>query len=137
MHAPPSVILSLHVHRCPCTHHYYTLHSELYHYMPYPQYTAVGAPTNVSHSWRNSIFLEWSPPSKGSPLSYTVTRTGRGVTSIHVLPPTARNYTIGGLHSNTVYSGTVDIYSLANNATVPWGAHTLPQGEWVCPERCI
>ena len=79
-----------------------------------------------------SIFLEWSPPSEGSPLSYTVTWTGRGVTSSHVLPPTARNYTIRGLGSNTAYSGTVEVYSLANTATVSWGAHTLPQGERVC-----
>ena len=30
------------------------------------------------------------------------------------------------------YSGTVQVYSLANNATVSWGAHTLPQWELVC-----
>ena len=80
----------------------------------------------------NSISLEWSPPSEGSPLSYTVTWTGRDVTSSVVLSPTTRNYTIRGLDSNTVYSGTVEVYSLANNATVSWGAHTLPQGERVC-----
>ena len=97
-------------------------------------YTAVGEPTNVTVTpGENSISLEWSPPSEGSPLSYTVTWTGSGVTSSHVLPPTARNYTIRGLDSNTAYSGTVEVYSLANNATVFWGAHTLPQGEQVCP----
>ncbi len=85
----------------------------------------------------NSIYLEWSPPSEGSPLSYTVTWTGSGVTSSVVLPPTARNYTIRGLDSNTASMGTVEVYSLANNATVSWGAHTLPQGERLCLERCI
>ena len=85
----------------------------------------------------NSISLEWSPPSEGSPLSYTVTWTGSGVTSSVVLPPTARNYTIRGLDSNTASMGTVEVYSLANNATVSWGAHTLPQGERLCLERCI
>ena len=95
-------------------------------------YTEVDAPTLivVTHSER-SISLEWSPPSEGSPLSYTVTWTGSGVTSSVVLPPTARNYTIGGLDSNTAYSGTVNVYSLANNATVSWNIHTLPQGEVV------
>ena len=83
------------------------------------------------------IFLEWAPPSEGSPLSYTVTWTVSGVTSSPVLPPTARNYTIGGLKSNTVHSGSVEVYSLANNATVSWSAHTFPQGERVCPEWCI
>ena len=73
----------------------------------------------------NSISLEWSPPSEGSPLSYTLTWTGRGV----VLPPTARNYTTGGLDSNTAYSGAVEVYSLAINATVFWNAHTLSQGK--------
>ena len=91
----------------------------------------MGAPTIRTVTGENSISLEWSPPSEGSPLSYTVTWTGRGVTSSHVLPPTARNYTIRGLDSNTAYSGTVEVYSLANNATVSWGAHTSPQGERV------
>ena len=90
--------------------------------------TDVRAPTIMTVTGKTSIYLEWSPPSEGSPLSYTVTWTGRGVTSSHVLSPTTRNYTIGGLKSNTAYSGTVEVYSLANNATVPWGAHTLPQG---------
>ena len=85
----------------------------------------------------NSIFLEWSPPSKGSPLFYTVKWTISGVTSSVVLPPTARNYTIKGLDSNAAYSGSVESYFLANTATVSWGAHTFPQGEPVCPERCI
>ena len=105
-----------------------------FHYMC----TDVLAPTITTvPAGLNSIYLEWSPSSEGSPLSYTVTWTGSGVTSSHVLPPTARNYTIGGLKSNTAYSGTVEVYSLANNATVSWGAHTLPQGERVCPEQCI
>ena len=94
--------------------------------------TDVRAPTIMTVTGENSIFLEWSPPSEGSSLSYTVTWTGSGVTSSHVLSPTAHNYTIGGLDSNTAYSGTVEVYSLVNNATVSWGAHTLPQGERVC-----
>ena len=77
----------------------------------------------------NSIFLEWSPPSEGSPLSYTVTWTGRGVTSSHVLPPTARNYTIRGLDSNTAYSGTLKVCETTANDTAPWDQYTLPQGE--------
>ena len=77
----------------------------------------------------NTISLEWSPPSEGSPLSYTVTWTGRGVTSGFVLPATAHDYTIRGLDSNTAYSGTVEVHSLANNATVSWNAHTLSQGK--------
>ena len=99
--------------------------------------TDVRAPTIMTVTGENSISLEWSPPSGGSPLSYTVTWTGRGVIRSVVLPPTAHNYTIEGLKSNTAYSGTVEVYSLANNATVSWGTHTLPQGEQVCPERCI
>ena len=83
-------------------------------------------------SGENSISLEWCPPSEVSPLSYTVTWTGRGVTSSVTLPPTARNYTIRGLDSNTEYSSTVEVYSLANNARVSRSAHTLPQGERVC-----
>ena len=79
-----------------------------------------------------SISLEWSPPSEGSPLSYTVTWTGSGVSSSHVLPPTAHNYTIRRLDSNTAFSGTVEVYSRANIATVSWSAHTLPQGERLC-----
>ena len=90
----------------------------------------VRAPTIMTVTpGENSISLEWSPPSEGSPLSYTVTRTGSGVNSSYILSPTARNYTIGGLKSNTAYLGTVEAYSLANNATVSWDAHTLPQGE--------
>ena len=98
-----------------------------FHYMC----TDVPAPTIMTVTGENFIFLEWCPPSEGSPLSYTVTWTGSGVNSSHVLPPTARNYTIGGLDSNTAYSGTVEVYSLANSATVSWGTHTLPQGERV------
>ena len=104
-----------------------------FHYMC----TDVPAPTIITVTGENSISLEWSPPSEGSPLSYTVTWTGSGLTSSPVLSPTARNYTIRGLDSNTAYSGSVEVYSLANNATVSWGAHTLPQGEQVCPEQCI
>ena len=108
--------------------------SVILHYMC----TDVPAPTIAMITpGENSISLEWSPPSEGSPLSYTVTWTGSGMTSSNVLPPTALNYTIGGLKSNTAYSGTVEVYSLANNATVSWGAHTLPQGERGCPEQCI
>ena len=77
----------------------------------------------------NTISLEWSPPSEGSPLSYTDTWTGSGVTSSVDLPPTARDYTIRGLNSNTAYSGTVEVHSLANNAAVSWNAHTLSQGK--------
>ena len=105
--------------------------------MHHPQsslyYTDARAPpiTTVTPG-ENSISLEWSPPSEGSPLSYSVTWTGSGVTSSHVLSPTARNYTIRGLDSNTAYSGTVEVYSLANNATVSWSAHTLPKGELLC-----
>ena len=85
----------------------------------------------------NSIYLEWSPPSEGSPLSYTVTWTGRGVTSSANLHSTTHNYTIGGLKSNreldsnTAYSGTVEVYSLANNSTESWDIYTLPQGDLV------
>ena len=113
-----------------CMHHT----QSFFHYMC----TDVRAPTTTMVTpGENSIYLEWSPPSEGSPLSYTVTWTGRGVTSSVVLPPTTRNYTIRGLDSNTAYLGTVDVYSLANNATVSWDAHTLPQGEVVYPEQCI
>ena len=79
----------------------------------------------------NSISLEWSPPSEGDPLSYTVTWTPSGRTSSSVLHPAARNYTIRGLDSNTAYSGTVEVYALTNNATVSWEVYTLPQGELV------
>ena len=125
MHAPHSVILFI------------TCAQMFVHHHPLPpvslHYTAVGEPTNVTVTpGENSIFLEWSPPSEGSPLSYTVTWTGSGVTSIVVLPPTAHNYTIRGLDSNTAYLGTVEVYSLANSDTVSWGVHTLPQGELVC-----
>ena len=95
--------------------------------------TDVRAPTIMTVTpGENFIFLVWSLPPEVSPLSYTVTWTGSSVTSSHVLPPTAHNYTIRGLDSNTAYSGTVEVYYLANIATVPWGAHTLPQGERVC-----
>ena len=98
----------------------------LFHYMC----TDVHAPTiTMVTAGLNSISLEWSPPSEGSPLSYTVTWTGRGVTSSHVLPPTARNYTIRGLDSNTAYS--VQVSDNTTNATVPWNEYTLPQGELV------
>ena len=111
-----------------------SLHSEFQHCMHHPQsflhYTVVSEPTNVTVTpGENSISLEWSPPSEGSPLSYTVTWTGRGVTSSHVLPPTARNYTIRGLDSNTAYSGTVQVSVNTTSATVPWNEYTLPQGE--------
>ena len=108
----------------------------LYLCMHHPQlffrYTEVDAPTLmiVTHG-ESSISLQWTSPSEGSPLSYTVTWTGSGVTLCVVMSPTARNYTIGGLNSNTAYSGTVKVHSLANNATVSWNAHTLPQGELV------
>ena len=95
-------------------------------------YTAVAEPTNVTVTpGENSISLEWSPPSEGSPLSYTVTWTGSGETSSHVLPPTAHNYTIRGLDSNTAYSGTVQVSDNTTNATVSWNEYTLPQGELV------
>ena len=99
----------------------------LSHYMC----TDVPAPTIMTVTGENSISLGWSPPSEGFPLSYTVTWTGRDVTSSVVLPPTAHNYTIRGLDSNTAYTGTVEVYSRANTATVSWGTHTLPQGERV------
>ena len=104
----------------------------MHHPQVFFHYTEVDAPTLivVTHSER-SISLQWTSPSEGSPLSYTVTWTGSGVTSSVVLSPTARNYTIGGLDSNTAYSGTVKVHSLANNATVSWNIHTLPQGEVV------
>ena len=109
-----------------CMHHT----QSFFHYLC----TDVHAPTiTMATPGENSISLEWSPPSEGSPLSYTVTWTVSGVTSSLVLPPTARNCTIRGLDTNTAYSGTVKVYSLANNAAVSWGAHTLPQGEVVCP----
>ena len=104
----------------------------MHHPHSFLHYTDVRAPSIMTVTGENSISLEWSPPSEGSPLSYTVTWTGSGVTSSHVLSPTARNYTIRGLDSNTAYSATVQVCSLANNATVSWGAHTLPQGERVC-----
>ena len=106
-------------------------HSELYQcIVSCHHYTAVGEPTNMTVTpGENSIFLEWSPPSEGSPLSYTVTWTGSGVSSSHVLPPTARNYTIRGLGSNTAYSGTVEVSDNTTKATVSWNEYTLPQGE--------
>ena len=109
-------------------------HSELYQCMhsllSSLHCTAVGEPKNVTVTpGENSIFLEWSSPSEGSPLSYTVTWTGSGVTSSHVLPPTAHNYTIRGLDSNTAYLGTVQVSDNTTSATVPWNEYTLPQGE--------
>ena len=113
-HAPPSIILLIQV-----------IHSSLY-------YTDVRSPTiDVVTPGEDSISLEWSPPSEGDPLSYTVTWTPSGGTSSTVLPPAAHNYTIRGLDSNTAYSGTVEVYALTNNATVRWEVYTLPQGELV------
>ena len=77
----------------------------------------------------NFISLEWSPPSEGSLLSYTITWTASSVTSRALLPSAARNYTIRGLDSNTAYSGTVEAYAFTNNATAHWVEYTLPQGE--------
>ena len=112
---------SPHIKLYQCMHNFSSLH-----------YTAVAEPTNVTVTpGENSISLEWSPPSEGSPLSYTVTWTGRGVSSNHVLPPTAHNYTIRGLDSNTAYSGTVQVSDNTTSATVPWNEYTLPQGELV------
>ena len=103
----------------------------LSHYMC----TDVHAPTiTMVTAGLNSIYLEWSPPSEGSPLSYTVTWTGSGVTSSVVLPPTARDYTIRGLDSNTAYS--VQVSDNTTNATVPWNEYTLPQGELVFQSNC-
>ena len=130
LRAPPSVIppfiqmylLVLLVGSYKCMHHA----QSLFHYLC----TDVHAPTiTMVTPGKNFIYLEWSPPSEGSPLSYTVTWTGSGVTSSHVLPPTARNYTIGGLDSNTAYS--VQVSDNTTNATVPWNECTLPQGELV------
>ena len=92
--------------------------------------TDVGSPTIMMVTpGENFIYLEWSPPSEGSPLSYTITWTASSVTSSALLPSTARNYTIRGLDSNTAYSGTVEVYGLTNNATEDWDNYTLPQGE--------
>ena len=77
----------------------------------------------------NFISLEWSPPSEGSPLSFTITWTASSLTSSALLPSTARNYTIRGLDSNTAYSGTVEANALTNNASGGWDNFTLPQGE--------
>ena len=77
----------------------------------------------------NFIYLQWSPPSEGFPLSYTITWTASSLTSSALLPSAARNYTIRGLDSNTAYSGTVEVYALTNNATDDWDNYTLPQGE--------
>ena len=85
---------------------------------------------------KNFISLEWSPPSEGSPLSYTITWTASSVTSSALLPSSARNYTIRGLDSNTAYSGTVDAYALASNATDDWANYTLPQSELLL-QSCI
>ena len=99
-------------------------------------YTAVGEPTNVTVTLgERSIFTSpptppsQSPPSEGSPLSYTVTWTGRGVTASHVLPPTALNYTIRRLDSNTAYLGALKVCENTANVTAPWDQYTLPQGE--------
>ena len=75
------------------------------------------------------IYLEWLPPSDGSPLSFTITWTASSVTSSGPLPSPARNYTIRGLDSNTAYSGTVEAYALTISATDDWANYTLPQGE--------
>ena len=84
----------------------------------------------------NFISLKWSPPSEGSPLSFTITWTASSVTSRALLPSTARNYTIRGLDSNTAYSGTVEVNALASNATDDWDNYTLPQGELLL-QSCI
>ena len=89
----------------------------------------VGSPTiTMVTPGENFISLQWSPPSEGSPLSYTITWTASSVTSSALLPSTARNYTIRGLDSNTAYSGTVEANALTINASVGWGNYTLPQG---------
>ena len=107
------------------------MHSSLY-------YKDVPVPTiDVVTPGENSISLEWSPPSEGDPLSYTVTWTPSGRTSSSVLHPAARNYTIRGLDSNTAYSGTVEVYALTNNATVRWEVYTLPQGELVSQSNVL
>ena len=77
----------------------------------------------------NFISLEWSPPSDGFTISYTITWTASSVTSSALLPSTAHNYTIRGLDSNTAYSGTVEAYAFTNNATSNWVEYTLPQGK--------
>ena len=101
-------------------------------------YTDVLAPTiDVVTSGENSISLQWSPPSEGSPLSYTVTWAPSRGTSSSVLHPAARSYTIRGLDSNTAYSGTVEVYALTNNATVRWEVYTLPQGELVSQSNAL
>ena len=112
-HPPTSFNYNLHIH------------TSLYH-------TDVRSPTiGMVTPGENSISLEWSPPSEGFPLSYTVTWTPSGGTSSSVLHPAARNYTITGLDSNSAYNGTVEVYALTNNATVRWEVYTLPQGELV------
>ena len=175
VHAPHSVIHSLHVHRCSCTH-YYDSHWEKLHF-----------PCVVTSFWRipsllseHVIVLLWHPLFKSphselyqcmhsllsslhctrwvnpqmwqsllrktpfllsghlllkDPLSPTLSHGLVGVWPqvLICILPLITIYTIGGLKSNTAYSGTVEVYSLANHATVSWGAHTLPQGEQVCP----
>ena len=92
--------------------------------------TDVGSPTiRMVTPGENFIYLEWSPPSEGSSLSYTITWTASSVTSSALLSSAARNYTIRGLDSNTAYSGTVEAYALTINATDDWDNYTLPQGE--------
>ena len=72
------------------------------------------------------------------PLSPTLSHGLVGfVTSSVVLSPTACDYTIRGLNSNTAYSGTVEVHSLANNATVSWNAHTLSQGKPELPSSVL
>ena len=107
------------------------MHSSLYH-------TDVRSPTiEMVTPGENFISLEWSPPSEGSPLSYTVTWTPSGGTSSTALPPATRNFTIRGLDSNTAYSGTVEVYALTNNVSAGWGNYTLPQGELVSQSNAL
>ena len=81
-------------------------------------------------SGEDFIYLVWSPPSEGAPLSYNITWNPYGsVMSGASLPHSARNYTIWGLDSNTNYSGTVEANSLASKASAQWTRCTLPQGE--------
>ena len=125
---------------CPCTLTTLKHSSTIIYVFIYTSvcYTDVRSPTiGMVTLGENSISLEWSPPSEGDPLSYTVTWTPSGGTSSTVLPPAARNYTIRGLDSNTAYSGTVEVYALTNNATVRWEVYTLPQGELVSQSNVL
>ena len=175
VHAPHSVILSVLVHRCSCTHYYdshswgklhfpcvvtsfwrilsllsehvivllwhplfKSPHSELYqcmspvipplysyHCMHHPQYPSIIQRWVSPQMWqsllRKTPFLLSGHLLLKDPLSPTLSH----VTSSADLLSTTHNYTIGGLKSNTAYSGTVEVYSSANHATVSWGAHTL------------